>query len=316
MHTQDYPVTTTMMAPPSGPRMAIGTSPTVAALERVITDVARTQIAVLLVGESGTGKEVFAQRIHFLSGQRDRELKKIACVSMMAETFAAELGSSAGTIFLDEVSELDAACQRILLKALGDGANSANPGSLSARLISATSKNLDDETSAGRFRPELFYRINGVRLRLPALRERKEDIPALVECLLEKHAAEMEKPAPEVSARTLQIFMEHHWPGNIRQLENVLKNVVALNNEEFAVSELLTSAAPKLLLKSNGKRDSLRAAARAASREAERELILKALDRTRWNRKRAAHDLQISYKSLLYKLKQIGLEEESEAEAV
>lgn len=296
-----------------------GLSTVIKTLERVIAEIARTNIPVLLVGESGTGKEMFANRVHHLSRHCDKPLVRISCASASAATFAAELGqslndttgvagNSAGTVFFDEISELDAACQRNLLCALPNGDERARRGLLSARLVSTTSRNLDEEMRAGRFRSELFYRINGVCVRLPALRDRKEDIPPLVEFFLTKHAAQFGQPRPSLSPRTLKTLLDHSWPGNIRELENVAKKMVALGDERLAVAELGVPA-------SETKRTppapiySLKAAARAASREAERELIMKALARTRWNRKRAAQELQISYKSLLYKLKQIGFED-------
>jgi len=295
-----------------------GISPAILAVESVIAEIARTSIPILLVGESGTGKLMFARRIHALSQQCDRALTKIACATTSPETFAEELGlngkeegntDTPGSIFFDEVGELEPTCQRILLNALPDGEGSAHRRVLSARVISATTKNLDDETRAGRFRAELFYRINGVCLRLPPLRERKEDIPLLAESLIKKHAAQLGRPAHSLSPRMLEVFSTYSWPGNVRQLENIVKNIVALGHEEFAISELVANPPEKRATIANGRSDSLRAASRAASREAEREMILKALDRTRWNRKRAAQELQISYKSLLYKLKQIGAEE-------
>lgn len=216
---------------------------------------------------------------------------------------------AAGTVFLDEISELDPACQRCLLYALPDGGSKPHPGLLMSRVISTTSRNLDDEMRAGRFRSELYYRINGVCLRLPPLRERKEDIPLLADFFLTKHAVQFGRRRPSLSQRTLRIFLDHTWPGNIRELENVVKNIVALGDEQIAVSELVASPPETRAAATEAPSHSLKAAARAASREAERELILKALARTRWNRKRAAQDLQISYKSLLYKLKQIGLED-------
>jgi len=179
-----------------------------------------------------------------------------------------------------------------------------------ARLISTTSRNLDEEMKAGRFRRELYYRINGVCVRLPALRERKEDIPHLSDYFLAKHCAQLGRMRSQLSAKAIDAFMNYSWPGNIRELENVVKKIVALNDEELALSELAsTRNATDAAVPVDAQTRSLKVASKAASREAERELILKALGRTRWNRKRAAQDLQISYKSLLYKLKQIGLEE-------
>jgi two-component system response regulator AtoC len=162
---------------------------------------------------------------------------------------------------------------------------------------------------AGRFRSELYYRINGVCLRMPPLRDRREDIPILVEFFLTKHAAQFARPRPTLGPRTMRMLLEHSWPGNIRELENVVKKIVALGEEHLAVSELTVAPIERPLEISEPRAYSLKQAARAASREAERELILKALEHTRWNRKRAALKLQISYKSLLYKLKQIGVQD-------
>ena len=290
-----------------------GLSPAMLTLESVIGDIARTNIPVLVVGESGSGKQMFAQRIHLLSSRADEEMAKVACASMKIEEFSAELEShpkrAVGTVLFDEVSELDAACQRYLLHSLPDGDEHPLPKTLTARVISTTSRNLDEEMCAGRFRSELFYRMNGVCLRLPPLRERKKDIPALTEFFIVKHATFFGRPRRALSSRTLQIFLEYNWPGNIRQLENVVKNIVALGDEAMSVAELAAGPSEKRRSNSVSHSDSLKAAARAASREAERELILRALERTRWNRKRAARELQISYKSLLYKLKQIGLQD-------
>ena len=204
-----------------------------------------------------------------------------------------------------------AACQRNLLYALPDGEAKPRRGILMARLISTTSRNLDEEMKAGRFRRELYYRINGVCLRLPALRERKEDIPQLSDYFLVKHCTQLGRTRSRLSARAIDVFMNYSWPGNIRELENVVKKIVALNDEELALSELVsTRNAADAAVPADAQTRSLKVASKAASREAERELILKALGRTRWNRKRAAQELQISYKSLLYKLKQIGMDEE------
>src|SRR6202042_1025619 len=155
---------------------------------------------------------------------------------------------SAGTVFFDEVSELDAACQRDLLCVLPDGDAEGRRGLLRARVVSTTSRSLSDEMRAGRFRSELYYRINGVCLRLPPLRERKEDIPLLAEFFLTKHAAQFGRRRPSLSQRTLRIFLDHPWPGNIRELENVVKNIVALGEEQLALSGLaaMPSAAPRV----------------------------------------------------------------------
>ena len=298
-----------------------GMSPAIRELESVIGEIAPTSLPVLLVGESGTGKEMFANRVHRLSQNGAKSLVRISCASVNPTTFFSELElnpneasdaprNGPGTVCFDEISELDAACQRNLLGALPDGDLGARRGVLRARLISTTNRNLDEEMRAGRFRSELYYRISGVCLRLPPLRDCKEDIPLLVEFFLNKHAAQFGRSRPSLSPQTLQIFLDHAWPGNIRELENVVKEIVALGDERLAVAELGVPIAQRKRTPAAAVRTySLKAAARAASREAEREMIMQALARTRWNRKRAAQELQISYKSLLYKLKQIGFED-------
>lgn len=287
-------------------------SPAMVALEAAAAEIAGTNIPILLLGEIGTGKEVLARRVHELSPYREGPFARIACGSITAERFLDDLGLSgplgapkAGSLLFDEIAELDPACQRKLLLSLPEGDSGAG---LKARVISTSSRNLEEEMRAGRFRTELYYRLNAVCLRLLPLRERKSDIPLLVDHFMAKHASELRKPAPRISAKFLEKLMDYSWPGNVRELENVVRKTVALSDESLALAELGGSASHPIA-PSAAPVYSLKAAARAASREAERELILKALARTRWNRKRAAQALQISYKSLLYKLKQIGLQE-------
>ena len=293
-----------------------GVSAGMQALERLVADIAPTDIPVLLVGESGTGKEVMALHIHGLSRRWEEQFLKMSCATLTPESFSGwvngsgdERGNSgSGTLFLDEISALDAACQPKLLHALPDGDGLRHGRCLAARVISATSRNLEEEMRAGRFREELYYRINGVCLRLPPLRQRKEDVPALVEFFLAKYAALLGRPQPSVTAQTLRILLDYSWPGNIRELENAVRNIVALGEERVA-ADLGSSPAEARIPVASSEAVSLKEAARAASRQAERELILKVLARTRWNRKRAAQELRISYKALLYKLKQIGLDD-------
>jgi two-component system response regulator AtoC len=296
-----------------------GVSAAMHTLEAIVGEIASTDIPVLLVGESGTGKEMLATRLHHLSAHAPEPLRRISCATINPDMLSAELGlklngsakpNVTGTVFFDEISELDGACQRYLLGVLPDGDGYARRGMMEARVVSTTTKNLDEEMRTGRFRSELYYRINGVCLRVPPLRDRKEDIPQMVESFVRKHASLLGRSRPYVGRRTLEIFQNHSWPGNIRELENMVKKIVALGDENLAAMELATPAPePKIDHVSVARNYSLKAAARAASREAERELIMKALARTRWNRKRAAQELQISYKSLLYKLKQIGFED-------
>ena len=309
-----------MLTGNSGDRFVSGSSAAIRTLLGVLSELAPTNIPILLVGESGTGKQVIAHVLHSMSARRAEPFLKISCASITPESFNAELGlngngnaphAAAGSVFFDEIGDLDPACQKLLLCALPDGEADTHAATMKMRVISTTNRDLDEEMRAGHFRSELYYRINGVCLRVPPLRERKGDIPELVEFFLTKYAAQLGRPRPTVSEATMQNFQSHSWPGNIRELENVVKKVVALGDEHFAFTERVdTPIAPST---SEAHVHSLKAAARAASREAERELILKTLTRTRWNRKRAAQELQISYKSLLYKLKQIGLDDKGAA---
>jgi two-component system response regulator AtoC len=292
-------------------------SPAMRAVERVIADIAPTDIPVLLEGESGTGKEVVAAQIHRLSLRRNEPFTKLSCAALTPEFFSGRARDGAngseptGIFLLDEVSELDAACQPKLLHVLPDGDAiplEGAPPLLGARVFCTTSRNLEEEMRAGRFREELYFRINGVCLRLPPLRHRKEDVPVLVGYFLSKYAAQFGRPQPKLSGLIMAQFSEYDWPGNIRELEYAAKKIVAMGDERAALVELRARVAAQ---GHNGAAEipSLKDASRAASRQAERELILKVLARTRWNRKRAAQELQISYKALLYKLKQIGLDD-------
>jgi DNA-binding NtrC family response regulator len=288
-------------------------------LNALVAEIARTDIPVLLIGESGTGKDVYARLIHGLSASNRVPLKKVNCTAVDAGRILGEVqqeirlsrGNGEGaarTLFLDGVHELDAACQRVLLSLLPDGEPRGRRGEIAMRLICSTSRNLDKETEAGRFRRDLYFRIKGVVLRLPPLRERKEDIPALTEYFLAKHSLELKKKTPELERSARELLISYDWPGNIRELENVAKKMVAVGDLKLALGDLLATPVVVSTMAENGRVSSLKVAARAASRGAERELILKALEQTHWNRKRAARELQISYKSLLYKIKQIDVQ--------
>ena len=297
------------------PAFVYGQSADLHSLNVLAAEIARTDIPVLLVGETGTGKDVYARLIHRLSGRSEGSLTKLNCSALDAGTLlqevratireADEFTTETPTLFLDGVHELDATCQRVLLSLLPDG--EPQSGTVS-RLVSSTSSNLEKEIEAGRFRLELYFRINGVVLRLPPLRDRKEDIPDLLECFLAKHANELRKDSPDLNREARKLLFAHDWPGNIRELENVARKIVAVGDAELALEDLRATRVARQVPSSSANVCSLKVAAKAASRRIERELILKALERTHWNRKRAACDLQISYKSLLHKIKQIGAE--------
>lgn len=302
----------------AAPAFVYGHSPAIQSLNTTVREIAATDIPVLLSGESGTGKEVYARLIHGLSKHCHTPLKKLSCRALEPGEFLAQLksdlrGNCEGsdgplrTLFLDGIDELDLACQRFLLSLLPDG-EIDEVSQNRVRLIASTCKNLEMETELGRFRRELYFRINGVCLRLPPLRDRREDILTLLEHFLRKHAAELGREVPVLSAEEMGFLVRRDWPGNIRELENLAREITVLGDARKAIDELRTKPKVETTLPGEQRSFSLKVAARTASRQAERELILKALERTHWNRKRAARELQISYKSLLYKIKQTGLE--------
>lgn len=310
-----------------------GDSPAIQALHRTIADVAVTDIPVLILGESGSGKEAVALEIHRLSQQHDEPFLKFNCSVLTAESFATQLvagkdttrgprGPKSGTMFLDEISQLDPASQSYLLQHLSDGEGISQGGFRGPRLISATARRLEAEVLKGRFREELYYRINVLQLRLPPLRDRKEDIPALLDFYLKKYASQLGKSVPTLGPLTMNRLLQHCWPGNVREIENFARKIIALGDEELALTDLAASrallvtephtypGAEEIIVHTR----SLKEIAREASREAERALIMTTLERTHWNRKRSARDLQISYKALLYKLKQFGLDGATDSE--
>lgn len=281
-------------------------SPSMRAVEIIIHELAHSDVPVLLLGEPGAGKRTIARRIHKMSPRRAEGFRILCCADLNAEHCQEiESGFTNGTMFLEEVADLAGPIQTKLMQRLSV---SRADGVQQSRLICGSARDLGSEVRAGRLREDLFYRISGVCLPLPPLRQRKEDIPGLTKFFLEKFAADFGRPVPNVSPQTQQLFSDYTWPGNIPELSDAVKALVALGNESLAMRGLyamLTDSQPQ----GENPRISLKDASRAASRGAEREMILKALTRTRWNRRRAAQDLQISYKALLYKLKQIGYSE-------
>jgi two-component system response regulator AtoC len=175
-------------------------------------------------------------------------------------------------------------------------------------MISTSRRGLEEDLRAGKFAEELYFRLNGVCLRIPPLRERNGDLLELVDYFSSKYSNLFERPRPIMNAEVLDRLSGYSWPGNIRQLENTIKKIVATSDCDVALADLV-DISPGVNRSILSPASSLKAAARAASRQAERELISRALNRTHWNRKRAAQELQISYKALLYKLKQLGLED-------
>ncbi len=299
-------ILTTAGAPPnSGVRVWLeSVSAGMRTVEAVIRELSQNDVPVLVVAEHGSGKAAAAARIHVLSGRASEPFQVYQGNEASEETLAAR-DDQGGTIYLQEVGDLTAAAQKELARQVGltDAEQRRAP-----RYICGTSRELEPEVKAGKFREDLYYGISGVCLRMPPLRQRKEDIPVLRDWFLSGAARDFCRAVPVLSPETQNFFLEYNWPGNIRELKEAARAIVALGDETLAMGGL-RSLLRRVDRGGNGEKISLKDAARAASREAERELILQVLTRTRWNRRRAAQELQISYKALLYKLKQIGYEE-------
>jgi DNA-binding NtrC family response regulator len=276
---------------PAGLAFVEGVSASMRPVEAVIRELAQSDVPVLVLAEVGAGKHATAQRIHQMSQRSSQPFRWFQCLGLEPEDLEVlrerenmEEQASAGTIYLQELADLSSECQGRLLEALPQSPGNGITGSERARLICGSARDLEVEVKRGRLREDLYYRISGVCLRVPPLRQRKDDIPFL-----------------------MGYFLHYSWPGNLRELEDAARVLVALGDEHVALGGL-RALLRKPEASGNGAGISLKAASRAASREAEKELILNTLTRTRWNRRRAAEELQISYKALLYKLKQIGFE--------
>jgi len=323
-----------------------GDNPKMREIRDIIEQVADTDITVLIRGESGTGKEVVARTLFQLSGRRDQPFVKVNCAALPSELLESELFgfekgaftgahkrklgkfeyANHGTIFLDEISEMHPSLQAKLLQVLQDGEfsrlGSESDVCVDTRIIAATNRNLEDAVADGTFREDLYYRLNVVTVHLPPLRERKDAIPLLVEQFLQKNNEQYRKNVSHLSPETMEIFAKYHWPGNVRELENLVRRMVVLDNEAAVVEEIKLSGSrlqereePNDSLDlgalgadfSNKQGIDLKAISRRAAQLAEKGVIEKVLQETRWNRKEAAARLQISYKALLYKMKENGL---------
>lgn len=292
-------------------------SPAMQAIEALVADIAAIGIPVLITGETGTGKDVTALAIHRQSPRRQAPFVKVRCSSLQAEDLAQVLADweasiSSGlrsTIFLDEIAELSLDCQARILELFSRLDAGPERHQSGAGILCSSCRNLREAMEAGTLRRDLYYRLKGVCVRLPPLRERKEDILPLAGFFLNRYSEIYSRPRPQLGAAMARRLCEYRWPGNIRELENAMKRMAALGSWAVVEADLEMQPSEHASPVADRPEFSLKEAARAASRRAERELILKVLSRTRWNRKQAAEQLQISYKALLYKLKQIGLEE-------
>ena len=287
----------------TGPAFIEAVSPSMRAVEAVIRELGHSSVPVLLIGERGTGKQTIAQKIHQTCGRAQESFLVHSCLGLEAAALQLESFRRGVTLYLDEICDLTRECQKKLLELISGSAS--NPSAQEVRFICGSSRDLEADVRSGNFQEDLYYRLSGVCLRIPPLRQRKEDVPHLMAFFLGKYAEAFRRPAPVLSSSTEQLFRDHSWPGNLRELAATARALVAVGDESVAMGGLRS-----ILLRTDtrpgSEKVSLKQASRAASREAEKELILKALTRTRWNRRRAAQELQISYKALLYKLKQIG----------
>jgi two-component system response regulator AtoC len=303
-------------------------------IQRTIERVAAIRVPVLIRGESGSGKEVIANYLHRISPWSDKPCVKVNCAAipgslLESELFGYEKGSftgaynsrpgkfelaHGGTMVLDEIADIDASLQAKLLQVLQDGCFS-RIGDLEerradVRIISITNREIEGEIQRGAFREDLYYRINVVNLQIPPLRRRREDLPALVEHFHRYYVQRYDRKVQPLPAAVLDRFREHQWPGNIRELENYVKRYVILDSADSIIDELEERGRGPVV---GGfqlppiTEFSLKKFSKQASQQAEHYLILEALKQTRWNRKRAAALLGISYRALLYKIKEAGL---------
>lgn len=297
-------------------------------LERV----AGANLSVLITGESGTGKDIVARLLHLYSPWANGPFVKVNCPAipgtlLESELFGYERGAFTGafgtkpgrvelahrgTLFLDEISELEPMLQAKLLQLLQDGQfsriGSQEDTKVEVRVVSATNRQLNHEIDAGHFRHDLFYRIAAMTIHIPALRERAVDIPLISEYLLEYYNDKLKGRAPMLRPALLTKMQRYSWPGNIRQLENLIKRYVVMGTDDVIMSELLQAndreTFPDLSFEGPV---SLKKLTRQTVRQIEARIILSALHANNWNRKKAAQALGISYRALLYKLKEVGI---------
>jgi two-component system response regulator AtoC len=307
--------------------------PKMEGIRNIINEIAPTDITVLIEGETGTGKEFAAQSIHQKSQRKDQPFIKVNCAAipstlLESECFGFEKGAftgahlkkpgkfelaNGGTILLNDIAEMDISIQGKLLQILQDGRFSRLGGeaevSVDTRVISTTNEPLEKSMETGRFREDLYYRLNAMSIALPPLRDRREQIAPLAHYFFELHRAKFEKQIPRLSPRLVKLLERYDWPGNIRELDNLIKRVVLFGEKEIFLDlsslrkqrEMGFPEADK-----EGKDESpllnLKEVKKEAAERTERKLILQTLGETRWNRREAAKLLRISYKTLLYKI--------------
>jgi two-component system, NtrC family, response regulator AtoC len=296
--------------------------------------IAKVNVPVLLLGESGVGKEILARLIHKMSIRAHRSMVKVNCAALPADLLESELfgyeagaftgaGKSKpgkfelahkGTILLDEIGEMSAGLQAKLLHVLQDGTFSRLGGranvQVDARVLAATNIDVKKAMAERRLREDLYYRLNAFTLTVPPLRERREEIPVLLRYYMNNLARQYGKNTLPISVKLEQECLRYHWPGNLRELGNLVKRYLVLEDESQLVDELQSKTRDAGVddgATSSSGRGGLKALVRSLKDDAEAREIQRALDDANWNRKVAAAELNISYKALLYKIKQHGL---------
>ena len=321
---------------------ALWRGPALAEVRALIDQVAETDVTVLIQGESGTGKEVVARALHAASRRRTGPFVKVNCAALPGELLESELfgyergaftGAAArkagkfeaaerGTLFLDEIAEMSPLAQAKLLHVLQDATFARLGGNheihVDVRVIAATHRGLEEMVERRAFREDLFFRLNVVSIRVPPLRERRDEVPALVEHFLARFSARYGRPSQRPSAKLWALLERHPFPGNVRELENLVKRIVVLGSEEPIVRSLVSRERAQVRrarrfesllreVEENAGDVPLREVGRRAAMEAEREAIEQALALTHWNRKHAARVLGVSYKTLLQKIRECEL---------
>ncbi len=314
--------------PDSGESGMIGSSSRMQDLWEMILQVAPTDANVLITGESGTGKELVASSLHHHSGRSGRPFIRVNCAALSeslleSELFGHERGAftgadrrregrfvqaDGGTLFLDEIGETSPAMQAKLLRVLQEKELQRVGGQetlrVDVRIIAATNRNLEQEVAAGRFREDLYYRINVVALHVPPLRERDGDVPLLAGFFLKRFARKNQKHTRGITPECMDLLVRYPWPGNVRELENAIERGVILMRGEY----LDTAGLPLALQRWAGENESPEPAVEPATlKDAERALIARTLEETGGNRSEAARRLQITRKTLLNKIKSYGL---------
>ena len=332
------------LAPEALPPEAVvfGRSEVMRAVRSTLQKGASANVPVLLHGENGTGKDVLARFIHDISPWRTGPFVKVSCPMLRGESQEHEIFgndscsgpqataprvqlASGGTLFFDEIADLNASSQTRLLEFLQEGRFCERNGEAEgeARVICAVSRSLEEQVASGKFRQDLFYRLNVIYVRVPPLRDRKADVPVLLDHFYRVFSERYRSSAEPLSERLVEVLCGYSWPGNIRELENVVKRYVILATEEAIFAELGPRPQEPSARPSDGNAHSaakfqapaigpdqpvaLKEITRAAVRDVERELILKTLQANGWNRRRAARALNISYRALMYKMKGVEI---------